>query len=246
MTRRAILVALPTYNEALNIGRLLEDLRRVVPEAQLLVIDDGSPDGTGRVATEAAERLGAVTVVQRGRKAGLGTAHVLAMERAIEEQFDVLVTMDCDYTHRPDDVPKLLAALEAGAEFVVGSRYQHPHGIADWPIWRRALTHTAHALTRTLLGLPFDATNAFRVYRVNALERVPFRSIRGEGYSFMFEMVYACRAAGLRMAQVPVELPIRQAGESKISRVEVARAVRALGRLTVRRVRERGRGGNIQ
>jgi dolichol-phosphate mannosyltransferase len=237
MSFERLLIALPTYEEAGNIGQLLEDLRRIVPHAELLVIDDGSPDGTAEVAAEAAARLGQVTLVQRGRKSGLGTAHALAMARAVDEAFDVLVTMDCDYTHRPDDVPRLVEALSHDLDFVVGSRYEHPQGLADWPLWRRAITHTAHTLTRTLLGLPFDATNAFRAYRVDALTRVPFADLRSDGYSFMFEMVYACRWAGLRMGQVPVELPLRQSGESKISRVEVAKAVAALGRLSAHRAR---------
>lgn len=230
------LIALPTYNEVRNIGRLVDDLRREVPDADLLIIDDGSPDGTGAAAEAAAARHERVHVVHRAGKLGLGTAHVLAMERALAHPYRVLVTMDCDYTHRPEDVGRLIHALE-GYDFVVGTRYEHPQGISDWPIWRRAVTRTAHLLTRTLLGLPFDATNAFRAYRVESLAAVPFRDVHGDGYSFMFEMVYICRLAGLRMTQIPVQLPIRQAGRSKISRKEVAKAVAALGRLTLHRAK---------
>jgi dolichol-phosphate mannosyltransferase len=243
LRRNDTLIALPTYNEARNIGRLIDDLRRCYPAADMLVIDDGSPDGTGAVAEEAAARHEGVFVVQRGAKKGLGTAHVLAMRRAIDDGYRVLVTMDCDYTHRPEDVAAVVAALGDSYDFVVGTRHGHPEGIADWPMWRRAITRTAHLLTKSLLGLPYDATNAFRAYRTEALARVPFESIKGDGYSFMFEMVYDCRLAGLRMTQVPVRLPLRQAGKSKISRAEIAKAVAALGRLSVDRARRSGRQG---
>ena len=231
--RGGTLIVLPTYCEARNIGRLLRDLARLQPDADLLVVDDGSPDGTGAVAEEAARELPRVTVLQRGGKLGLGTAHVAGMDRALAGPYDVLVTMDCDYTHRPEDVSRLVAALrERGADLVIGSRYEDASSIRDWPLWRRGVTRTAHFLTQHLLGMPFDATNAFRAYRTTALARVPYKSIRGDGYSFMFEMVYACVGAGLVIEQVSVELPLRQAGESKISRVEIARAIVALGRLT--------------
>jgi dolichol-phosphate mannosyltransferase len=208
------------------------------PGAHLLVIDDGSPDGTGSIVDEIARTKPVVRIIHRPRKMGLGSAHVLGMDKAIEGNYRVLVTMDCDYTHRPEDVPRLVAGLDqnGGIDLVIGSRYHHPFGITSWPFWRRVVTRTAHTLTRALLDIPWDATNAFRAYRVDALRKVRFHEIKGEGFSFMFEMVYTCMVDGLRIDHVPVVLPIRRSGKSKISRKEVGRAVAALARLSADRV----------
>jgi dolichol-phosphate mannosyltransferase len=135
----------------------------------------------------------------------------------------------------------MLRALEAsGADIAIGSRYAGDSGIADWPLWRQAISRTAHIATQVALGIPYDATNALRAYRADALRRVPYRSIRGEGYSFMFEMIWLCARQGLRIVEVPVVMPFRTLGVSKISRREVARAVSALGRLTLQRLRAGG------
>lgn len=229
---RELLILLPTYNEAGNLPRLVMDLRRLHPAATLLVVDDGSPDGTGDLADKLAAEDPGVEVIHRPTKSGLGSAHVLGMDQAIEREFEILVTMDCDYTHQPQDVGLLVAGLrDRGGDLVIGSRYKHEKGIADWPLWRRGVTRTAHFMTTYLLGIPFDATNAFRAYDVAALRRIPYREIRGDGYSFMFEMVFACVHGGLRVSEVPVVLPIRASGKSKISRREVYKAIAALVRL---------------
>lgn len=239
-----VLIVLPTYNEAKNLGRLVSELRRLQPEADLLVIDDGSPDGTGRVADELAADHPCLQVVHRPGKLGLGSAHVLGMDRAVEGNYRVLVTMDCDFTHRPEDVEKLLARLRAGGvDLVIGTRYAHRAGIESWPLWRKAITRTAHLLTTQLLDIRFDATNAFRAFDAGALRRVAYRDVRGDGYSFMFEMVYACITSGLRIEEVPVIMPIRQAGQSKISRKEIVKAVVALGRLAYARNAGKSRQG---
>jgi dolichol-phosphate mannosyltransferase len=231
------LIVLPTYNEAANIARLVGDLRQVVPDADLLIVDDNSPDGTGGVADELAAAIPQLKVVHRAGKLGLGSAHILGLDHGVEAGYDVVVTMDCDYTHKPEDVPRLLAALhEEQADVAAGSRYGHPEGVRDWPLWRQAITRTAHFCTVHLLGIPHDATSAFRAYRTSALQLVPYRQIRGDGYSFIFEMIFNCIRVGLRIAQVPMEMPIRQAGQSKISRIEVLRAVVALSRLASARV----------
>lgn len=234
VAKKKTLIVLPTYNEAKNIAQLVGDLHRIDPDYHLLIIDDGSPDGTGPIADGLVranpER---VSVVHRAGKQGLGSAHILGLDRGLEGNFDVIVTMDCDYTHQPKDVPRLLRALdEQVGDLAAGSRYGDAEGLSDWPLWRQAISRTAHFCTEHLLGVPFDATSAFRAYRAGALQQVPYRSIRGDGYSFIFEMIYTCMREGLRIVSVPMKMPIRQAGESKISRIEVFRAIAALGRLS--------------
>lgn len=232
------LIVLPTYNEAKNIAGLIEDLRRIDPTYDLLVIDDGSPDGTGAVAEEAAKSApDRIRVIHRAGKQGLGSAHILGLDKGLEGGYDVIVTMDCDYTHQPADVPRLLEALQReNGDLAAGSRYGDARGLEDWPVWRQVISRTAHFCTVHLLGIPFDATSAFRAYRGSALSRVPYRSIRGDGYSFIFEMIYTCMSEGLHIVSIPMRMPIRQAGKSKISRVEVLRAIGALGRLSSARL----------
>lgn len=233
---RSTLVVLPTYNEAASLARLVEELRACDPALDLLIVDDASPDGTGGIADELCTRLPRIEVVHRPGKLGLGSAHILGMQRADFGGYDAVVTMDCDYTHLPRDVGRLLAALdEQDADVVVGSRYVDLASMADWPLARRMITRTAHFCTRRLLGIPGDATSGFRAYRVQALRRVPYAQVRGDGYSFIFELLFTCLRAGLRVVEVPVRTPIRQAGESKISRLEIARAVTTLVRLWRRR-----------
>jgi len=231
-----VLIALPTYDEAENVEPMIRELRACDAKTHILVVDDDSPDGTGRIADRLASEISGVTVVHRARKSGLGSAHQRAMDIAVERGYRVLVTMDVDFTHRPEDVARLVSALdEGGLDLAVGSRYLK-HGIDTWPLWRRAISRTAHLATRLCLGIRHDATNAFRAFRVDALRRVAYRDVKGDGYSFMFELVFACTRAGLAIGEVPVDMPFRRAGESKISRREVAKALVALFRLTLSRL----------
>lgn len=234
------LVVVPTYNEADNLERLVGLLRATLPGADVLVVDDSSPDGTGQLADRLAAADPKLHVLHRPGKLGLGTAHMDAMDWGLARGYPTLVTMDCDFTHRPEDVAALLRLREeTDADLAVGTRYSAVSGVADWPLWRQAITHTAHLATRVLLGVPYDATNALRVYRTEALRRVPYRSMKGEGYSFMFELLHLCHQAGLRIVELPVVMPYRQDGVSKISRREIVRSIRALGRLSVGRLSRR-------
>lgn len=228
----ATLVVLPTYDEAGNLARLVHELREIDPALDILIVDDASPDGTGRIADALAAELPRIDVVHRAGKLGLGSAHVLGLRRADELGYRNVVTMDCDFTHLPGDVPRVVGALaERQADVAVGSRYVDPLSMQDWPLPRRLITRTAHACTRGLLGIPGDATSGFRAYRVDALRRIPYAGVRGDGYSFIFELLFVCLRAGLEVVEVPVRTPIRQAGESKISRLEIVRAVATLLRL---------------
>lgn len=231
------LILLPTYNEAGNLACLVRDLRDLNAHWQILIVDDASPDGTGAIADALAREISYVEVMHRKGKLGLGSAHQCAMDKAIAAGCQVLVTMDVDYTHRPEDVGRLLYALENGPlDVVVGSRYGSVNGIRAWPLWRRVISRSAHLSTKYLLGIPVDATSAFRAYRVDALARTPYREVRGDGYAFMFEMLMACMRCGLKVGDVGVEMPFRNEGESKISRAEIFRGLTTLARLTLKRI----------
>lgn len=237
---RGTLVLLPTYNEAANLPSLVRSLLALPLALDLLVVDDASPDGTGTLADGLARESARVRVQHRPGKLGLGSAHVLGMQAAVQGGYERFLSMDCDYTHQPQDVPRLLSALdEQAADLVIGSRYLDAASMNDWPLHRRLISRTAHWGTRGLLGLPGDATSAFRAYRVSALARVPYADVRGDGYSFIFELLFVCLRCGLRVVELPVRTPIRQAGESKISRLEILRAVSTLARLAWRRVGRR-------
>lgn len=227
------LIVIPTYNEAQNVERLVREIRQI-DDSDILVVDDNSPDGTGEIADALARQEPGVSVMHRPGKLGLGSAHIRGMERAAQQGYATVLTMDCDFTHPPEYIPKLRRALfERGADLVVGSRYLREDGIADWALWRRAVTRTADILTSVLLGLRFDATNALRIYRVAALDLEEIRAIRADGYSFMFEVLFDCQRNGMKIEQIPVHLPLREAGKSKISRIEVLKAIRGLLRLSL-------------
>ena len=226
-------IVVPTYNEAQNVERLVREIRRV-DDSDILVVDDNSPDRTGEIADDLARQVPGVSVMHRPGKLGLGSAHIRGMERAAEQGYATVLTMDCDFTHPPEYIPKLRQTLfEREADLVVGSRYLRKNGIADWALWRRAVTRTADVLTSILLGLHFDATNALRIYRVAALNLEEIRAIRADGYSFMFEVLFDCQRNGMKIEQIPVHLPLREAGKSKISKVEILKAIRGLLRLSV-------------
>jgi dolichol-phosphate mannosyltransferase len=232
------IILLPTYNEAGNLAQLIGELKAQNLACSFLVVDDNSPDGTGKLADELAELDSKIEVLHRASKLGLGTAHQYAMQYAIDKGYQSLLTMDVDFTHRPEDVQTLLDALEKqNLDLVVGSRYVSNDSIRSWPMWRQLISRTAYMSTRYLLGIPVDATSAFRAYRVDALNRVPFQAVKGDGYSFMFEMLMLCMQSGLRIDHVGVEMPCRNQGKSKISHIEIFNGLTALGKLTIQRVK---------
>lgn len=231
------IILLPTYNEAGNLAQLISDLRTQNREWSFLVVDDNSPDGTGKLADELAELDPKIEVLHRASKLGLGTAHQYAMQYAIDKGYQSLLTMDVDFTHRPEDVQPLLDALaKQDLDLVVGSRYVSSDSIRSWPIWRQLISRTAYMSTRYLLGIPVDATSAFRAYRVDALNRIPFQAIKGDGYSFMFEMIMLCIQCGLKIDHVGVEMPCRNQGKSKISHIEIFNGLTALAKLSIQRI----------
>ncbi|HEX9793368.1 MAG TPA: polyprenol monophosphomannose synthase [Planctomycetota bacterium] len=224
------LVVLPTYDEARNLPSLLPEILAAVPGLQVLVVDDGSPDGTAAGVRQAA--LPGVHLLERPGKRGLGSAYRDGWKWALARGHDPVLTMDADWSHHPRHLPDLLASLHCGADLAIGSRYVPGGGIARWPLHRRALSKGANWLSRALLRLPVrDATSGFRAYRAHVLRAIDPDRVRAEGYSFLEETLWLACSAGFRCAETPILFEDRRQDRSKISRTEIAKGAWTLVRL---------------
>jgi len=225
---RRVLVVIPTYNERENLPRVLQRLAEAAPDAHALVVDDASPDGTGAIADELAGRDPRVHVLHRPGKAGLGAAYVAGFDWGLERDYDVLVEMDADGSHAPEQLPDLLAALDS-ADIALGSRWISGGTVVDWPRRRELLSRGGNAYVRLLLGLPVrDATGGYRAYRRSALEQIDLSTVASQGYCFQVDLVWRAWQAGLRIAEVPITFVERVAGVSKMDRSIVSEALRSV------------------
>jgi dolichol-phosphate mannosyltransferase len=223
------LVVLPTYQEASNIVTILGRIRAAVPSANVLVVDDGSPDGTADLAEEAGRELGGVQVLRRPGKAGLGSAYRVGFLRGLDEGFEILVEMDADLSHDPAALPSLLRAVEDGADLVVGSRYVPGGSIPDWPFHRRALSRWGNRYAAAMLRLDVqDATAGYRAYRADILRRIDLHSVSTDGYGFQIDMTYRVARAAGRIAEVPIAFSDRVRGKSKMSTRIIVEALLAV------------------
>jgi dolichol-phosphate mannosyltransferase len=212
------LVVLPTYEEATNIVEALTRLRAAVPHADVLVVDDNSPDGTADLAKATGADLGRVDVAVRPGKAGLGGAYRHGFEVALRRDYEAIVMMDADLSWEERSIPHLLAGLDDGADMVIGSRYVPGGSIPHWPWHRRAMSRYGNRYACVVLGLPIhDATSGFRAVKATALESFDVFATRSRGYGFMIEMAYRLHRAGAVMAEVPVTFVDRVRGQSKLS-----------------------------
>ena len=225
------LVVVPTYNEIDNLDALLETLLGLPVSIDVLIVDDGSPDGTGELADAWSAREPRVKVLHRPRKMGLGTAYVAGFTRAMTEAYDAAMEMDADFSHSPAYVPALIEAAKNN-DLAIGSRYISGGGTRGWGPHRRLLSQTANLFTRAMLGLDIrDSTAGFRCYRVDALRRIDFTKVLAEGYSFQVEMVCRVLQVGGTVVEIPIVFEERRHGRSKISRAEVLRALGTVIRL---------------
>jgi len=225
MALRALLIV-PTYNEVDNVERVAAEFLAPVPGTDLLFVDDASPDGTGAVIDRIRAEEPRVHVLHRTGKLGLGTAYLAGFHWALERDYRLVVEMDADFSHDPRYLPEILAAAEAGADVVVGSRYVAGGGTRNWGLGRRLISRAGGRYARTVLGLDVhDMTAGFVCYRREALERLDLSSIKSNGYSFQIEMKYRAHRAGLRIVEVPIVFEDRRVGQSKMSRAIVAEAL---------------------
>jgi dolichol-phosphate mannosyltransferase len=212
-----VLVIVPTYNELENIKRITAGIRSAAPEVDILIADDNSPDGTGRVADELASHDSQIKVLHRSAKNGLGAAYLDAFAWAKNNNYDVVVEMDADGSHRPQDLVAMLIALN-NADVVLGSRWVRGGNVVNWPIHREILSRGGNIYTRLCLGIPIkDATGGFRAYRMNALNQMKIDDVQSQGYCFQVDMAWRAMQSGLRVAEVPITFVERQIGESKMS-----------------------------
>ena len=213
-----VAVVLPTYNESENIARLLTQLRNVLPDARLFVVDDNSPDGTGDIAERCARELGGIEVLHRPGKQGLGSAYRQGFTHVIAQGVDVVVSMDVDFSHDPLAIPAMLAAIESGSDAVIGSRYVSGGGTKNWPLHRRLLSRWGNLYTGAVLGVKVrDCTSGFRAYRSSALAAIAPETTKAEGYAFLSELVVRLSRRGLKISEVPILFIDRENGTSKMS-----------------------------
>lgn len=225
------LIVIPTYNERDSLPRTIESLDRAGVAADVLVVDDGSPDGTGEWAADLARRREDVHVLRREGKSGLGTAYLAGFRWGLHRGYEVLCEMDADGSHRARDLPALLAAVEAGADLAIGSRWVPGGAVVNWPLPREVLSRGANIWVGVVMGLRVrDATAGFRAFRRRALERIDFDEVEARGYSFQVDMTRRLAAEGFLIEEVPIVFVEREHGESKMSRGIILEAMRLTAR----------------
>jgi dolichol-phosphate mannosyltransferase len=218
-------ICLPTYNERENLERMARALGEVLPEGgRVLVIDDSSPDGTGKIADRLAQELPFVDVLHRPQKQGLGRAYVDGFKRALADGAELVLEMDCDFSHDPRDVPRLIEAAR-DADVVLGSRYVPGGGVRNWGLLRRFVSGFASFYTRVLLMPVRDPTGGFKCFRREVLERIDLDAIHSRGYAFQIETTFRALRAGYRVVEIPITFVDRQVGGSKMSRAIVLEAI---------------------
>ncbi len=232
------IVCLPTYNERENLERMLRALEPL--GVRVLVIDDNSPDGTGEIADRLAAELAFVSVLHRERKEGLGPAYLAGFRRALADGAALIVEMDCDFSHDPKDVPRLMAACDAGADLALGSRYVPGGGTANWGFGRRVVSWGGSCYARLVLGVRIrDLTGGFKCYRRQVLETIDLDAIHSKGYAFQIEGTYRTLRKGFTVVEVPIRFADRTAGHSKMSRTIFLEAVVNVPRLRLAALRGR-------
>lgn len=226
------LVIVPTYNERFNIARIIPAILAQDPSLEVLVVDDGSPDGTGAIVDGIAANNGRVHVIHRAGKLGLGTAYITGFRWALERKYDLVFEMDADFSHNPERLPEFLAAIKE-ADVVLGSRYQDGHvNVVNWPMSRLFLSYAANIYARFVTGLPiFDTTGGFKCFRRNVLESIDLNAVKSNGYAFQIEMSYRAWKRGFRLFEIPIIFVDRTEGVSKMSKKIVREAIWMVWRL---------------
>jgi len=225
------LVIVPTYNEKENVVALLERIFAYVPQCEVLIVDDNSPDGTGAIADQASASDPRVHVMHRAGKQGLGSAYVAGFRYALERDYEAVFEMDADFSHNPESLPVFLHELE-NADLVLGSRYLNGVTVVNWPIKRLILSYSANVYSRIITGMRVkDLTGGFKCFRRRVLESIDWSRVRSDGYAFQIEITFKAWRKGFRIREIPIVFVDRKAGESKMSRRIVHEAAWMVWRL---------------
>ncbi len=230
------LIFVPTYNESENAPRMCAEIHKLGLDADVLFVDDNSPDGTGKLLEALKAQYPRLTVHHRTGKLGIGSAHFEAIQWAYDQGYEVMVTLDCDFTHSPSDIPAMLTALGT-SEVAVGSRWLNEDSLPGWNLFRRFMTWAGHWLTKTMLGMPYDASGAFRAYRLDRLPREVFGLVKSRGYSFFFESLFILVRNEFPISEVPIVLPARTYGHSKMDASAALKSLRYVFELSIAQLR---------
>jgi dolichol-phosphate mannosyltransferase len=229
-----VLVVIPTYNERENLGPILRRLHEALPKVHALVVDDGSPDGTGELADELAAANDRIHVMHRTQKAGLGAAYIAGFRWGLAKEYSTIVEMDADGSHAPEDLPRILDAL-GSADLVIGSRYVPGGGSVNWPASRKLISRGGNVYSQLALGVKIkDITAGFRAYRREVLEKLPLDEIASRGYCFQIDLAWRTLRAGFEVVEVPITFTEREIGESKMSGSIVLEAMLQVGKWGLR------------
>ncbi len=224
---KKVLVVIPTYNEAENIGAVIPRVLSACPESNILVVDDNSPDGTQKIVEGISQDDGRVRMISRSGKGGLGTAYVAGFKYAIENSYDYVVEMDADLSHEPAEIPRFCKALTDHADVAIGSRYAFGVSVLNWPMKRLLLSYGGNIFARVVTGVPVnDMTSGFKAFRVDVLKSIDLHSIRSNGYAFQVEMNVRAYRKGFKIVEVPINFTERRVGTSKMSKKIVFEGVK--------------------
>jgi len=233
MSAPKTLLFIPTFNERDNVETIYRQIKGLALDLDLLFVDDNSPDGTGQILDQIARQDDRLRVMHRPGKLGIGSAHLQAIDWAYQQGYTTVISMDCDLTHPTEHIPDLLQYADR-FDVVLGSRFIQADSLADWNPFRKFLTHLGHFLTRHVLRVPYDATGGFRLYRVDKINPKLFKFVESTGYSFFFESLYVLCLSGARVKEVPIALPKRTYGHSKMRWADVFASLRRLVTLYLR------------
>jgi dolichol-phosphate mannosyltransferase len=238
------LIIIPTYNERENLPLITAAVHEQLPAADILIVDDGSPDGTGQLADDLAAKDRRIQVLHRRGKLGLGTAYVAGFKKALAEGYDYVFEFDADFSHDPAHLPALLAAAERGADLVVGSRWVAGGGTRNWGVGRQLISRGGSLYARAILGVRVkDLTAGFVCYRRRVLEAIDLDSVRAQGYGFQIEMKYRTLLLGFRIEEVPITFADRRVGQSKMSKAIFLEAMRMVWQLKFKHLPRTAGGG---
>jgi dolichol-phosphate mannosyltransferase len=232
MPEKKVLIIIPTYNERENIPLIIPEIKKVVPYAEILIVDDNSPDGTSQIAKELSKSISGINILDRTEKEGLGKAYIAGFKWALEKDYDLILEMDADFSHNPEYLPDLIKAADE-ADLVIGSRYLNGTvNVVNWPLERLLLSYFGNIAARKIAGIKImDCTGGFKCFRAETLRSLDLDSIASSGYSFQVEMNFYVQKANLKIKEVPIVFKDRILGESKMSSSIVKEAISLLWKL---------------